>query len=113
MQGALCVPQITYKLLIQFSFLVDTASVPGLLVDITDENTIFNSLLGAGELGSLSVNYADSSKPAGNGGAATITYTITDIAPEGTLTTVPLPAPVWLFVSGLLGLLGIARRKAA
>ena len=27
--------------------------------------------------------------------------------------TVPLPASVWLFGSGLLGLVGIARRKAA
>jgi hypothetical protein len=29
----------------------------------------------------------------------------------GTITSVPLPAAVWLFGSGLLGLVGIARRK--
>jgi len=34
-----------------------------------------------------------------------------DLALGGTLTTVPVPAAVWLFGSGLLGLVGIARRK--
>jgi len=29
------------------------------------------------------------------------------------LTTVPVPAAVWLFGSGLLGLIGVARRKKA
>ncbi len=29
------------------------------------------------------------------------------------ISTVPIPAAVWLFGSGLLGLLGIARRKKA
>jgi hypothetical protein len=29
------------------------------------------------------------------------------------VTTVPVPAAVWLFGSGLLGLIGMARRKAA
>jgi hypothetical protein len=29
------------------------------------------------------------------------------------ITTVPVPAAVWLFGSGLLGLVGMARRKAA
>ena len=30
---------------------------------------------------------------------------------EGTMTVVPVPAAVWLFGSGLLGLVGVARRK--
>jgi hypothetical protein len=30
-----------------------------------------------------------------------------------TVSAVPIPAAVWLFGSGLLGLIGIARRKAA
>jgi len=34
-----------------------------------------------------------------------------DITATTSLTVVPLPAPVWLFGSGLLGLVGIARRK--
>lgn len=32
---------------------------------------------------------------------------------EGAVSTVPAPAAVWLFGSGLLGLIGVARRKAA
>ncbi len=32
---------------------------------------------------------------------------------EGTMTVVPVPAAVWLFGSGLLGLVGVARRKKA
>ena len=33
---------------------------------------------------------------------------------EGTMTTslVPIPAAIWLFGSGLIGLIGLARRKA-
>lgn len=46
------------------------------------------------------------------GGFATIAYTL---HLEGALTevaAVPVPAAVWLFGSGLLGLVGVARRKA-
>ena len=32
---------------------------------------------------------------------------------EGTISAVPVPAAVWLFGSGLLGLIGLARRKKA
>ena len=32
---------------------------------------------------------------------------------EGTISSVPVPATVWLFGSGLLGLIGVARRKAS
>lgn len=32
---------------------------------------------------------------------------------EGTISTVPVPAAAWLFGSGLLGLIGVARRKKA
>ncbi|MGB5717403.1 MAG: VPLPA-CTERM sorting domain-containing protein [Gammaproteobacteria bacterium] len=38
---------------------------------------------------------------------------ISDNPPVLMLTTVPIPAAVWLFGSGLLGLVGIARRKKA
>ncbi|MBI5783055.1 MAG: VPLPA-CTERM sorting domain-containing protein, partial [Gammaproteobacteria bacterium] len=31
----------------------------------------------------------------------------------GDVAVVPVPAAVWLFGSGLLGLIGVARRKAA
>jgi hypothetical protein len=30
---------------------------------------------------------------------------------EGSVSTVPVPAAAWLFGSGLLGLVGVARRK--
>jgi hypothetical protein len=32
---------------------------------------------------------------------------------DGDVSSVPVPAAVWLFGSGLLGLIGIARRKKA
>ena len=35
------------------------------------------------------------------------------LSANGTLSTVPLPAAVWLFGSGLLGLVGVGRRRAA
>ncbi len=35
------------------------------------------------------------------------------VAYQATLTTVPIPAAVWLFGSGLVGLAGLARRRAA
>ena len=41
------------------------------------------------------------------------TATALDFASAQLLTTVPVPAAVWLFGSGLLGLVGIARRKKA
>jgi len=36
---------------------------------------------------------------------------INEFAASGTLSAVPIPATIWLFGSGLLGLIGIARRK--
>jgi hypothetical protein len=42
-------------------------------------------------------------------GKGKYSYTSSGLA----VTTIPLPAAVWLFVSGLLGMIGIARRKKA
>lgn len=39
--------------------------------------------------------------------------TITSIVPLFTVSEVPVPAAAWLFGSGLLGLIGVARRKKA
>ena len=62
----------------------------------------------------------------GGSGVQTLTYqfgaskSLTDLFTDGestsfsgNITPVPVPAAVWLFGSGLLGLVGIARRKAA
>ncbi len=44
----------------------------------------------------------------GSGQPQTTTYTLTNTTPA-----VPVPAAAWLFGSGLLGLAGVARRRAA
>jgi hypothetical protein len=41
------------------------------------------------------------------------TAVLSPTLPPGTVNIVPVPAAVWLFGSGLLGLIGIARKKAA
>ena len=38
---------------------------------------------------------------------------LTDVRPTAVFSVVPVPAAVWLFGSGLIGLIGIARRKKA
>ncbi len=56
-----------------------------------------------------------------SGGVTTFTTTDTEVASQGDLQTttytltspVPVPAAAWLFGSGLLGLAGVARRRAA
>ena len=47
----------------------------------------------------------------GNAGLGPLEVTVYNLHLEGTV--VPVPAAVWLFGSGLLGLVGIARRKKA
>lgn len=42
----------------------------------------------------------------------TLNSSLTTTTPGATLNAVPVPAAVWLFGSGLIGLIGIARRKA-
>jgi len=46
-----------------------------------------------------------------SGGPYTATYFAFDVAATGTLSAVPVPAAVWLFASGLIGLAGFAKRK--
>jgi hypothetical protein len=43
----------------------------------------------------------------------TTSSSVTSTSFSGNITPVPVPAAVWLFGSGLLGLVGIARRKKA
>jgi len=47
-----------------------------------------------------------------DGSTATTTIDNASQITFGSASVVPVPAAVWLFGSGLLGLLGIARRKA-
>ncbi len=55
--------------------------------------------------------YYTATVPAGEpNGYAGFTY---ELSLNGAVSAVPVPAAVWLFGSGLLGLIGIARRKAA
>ncbi len=67
------------------------------------------------ELGTLQTLYGVT----GDGGTTTIgklqTYSLgqLELTSNGTLETVPVPAALWLFGSGLLGLAGVGRRKAA
>jgi len=42
-----------------------------------------------------------------------ITFPVTYVSGEVTVSAVPVPAAVWLFGSGLLGTFGVARRKKA
>ncbi|MDA3868505.1 MAG: VPLPA-CTERM sorting domain-containing protein [Gammaproteobacteria bacterium] len=57
---------------------------------------------------------ADRSVTIGNGNnKVTTDYLLAAHWEAATLTAVPVPAAVWLFGSGLLGLAGVARRKAA
>lgn len=46
-------------------------------------------------------------------GGGTLNYAYVDNVLYGGLSTVPIPAAAWLFGSGLIGLIGIARRKKA
>ncbi len=43
----------------------------------------------------------------------TLTSALTTTTPGATLNAVPVPAAAWLFGSGLIGLIGVARRKKA
>ncbi len=72
---------------------------------------------GLGGLGSIfgNITYTGGSYQ-GNLSVGRLEGTITGtaiIATLGSVSTVPIPAAIWLFGSGLLGLIGIARRKTA
>ena len=89
------------------SVLAFTTSAPGAGIETSNPDDAFESgyysagslLLGAG---SYSVDIIVVASPFGGGGA----YVEVQSA-------IPVPAAVWLFGSGLLGLVGLARRKKA
>jgi len=76
-------------------------SETSMLVDGSLDNDVTNiNLEGVNDFGSFTLNQTASN-----------TYNGSFIVNE--LSTVPVPAAVWLFGSGLIGLVGIARRKKA
>jgi hypothetical protein len=82
------------------------------VVDITATSaTTFDFVLRANEL----IDAAEDPQPAGFGGWTAQWYLsgsgVTSGAHSVAVSAVPVPAAVWLFGSGLLGLVGIARRK--
>jgi len=81
---------------------------PDLTYDITDIEQILNAL----ENGPVTFSVSELTNYTGNCNEFAVGYN----GCEGTVgliepNTVPLPATVWLFGSGLVGLVGIARRK--
>jgi len=77
-------------------------------------NPMMNSYVQGFDLGVTAPFFASHSKLLG--GATNITLLDWNLAADGSLTygaVIPVPAAVWLFGSGLLGLVGIARRRKA
>jgi len=66
----------------------------------------FSFLAGAGSSLLIGGSYTDASFL-----DATISSTTLGIVPAAPVSAVPVPAAVWLFSSGLVGLIGMARRK--
>ena len=91
-----------------------TISGAGMLPSVTVEKLVN---LGVGQYGVVvtftnSLFTCTSSLDTGQG-FCTLGATDLDWRLEGIMTTVPILTTVWLFGSGLLGLLGISRRKNA
>ena len=106
-----------------FSFSYDVISIASASGDFASANATvdFLDLLGFVDILAIASADADSSDDASESGI--IQFTLADgelnlivgfIDSNGTAETlVPVPAAVWLFGSGLLGLVGLARRKKA
>ena len=85
----------------------------GMLGLVADGSTSSNHYrMGSYYYAANSANYYE---PAGGGGLVTNTdsnsYTGTYLVDDSGVSAVPVPAAAWLFGSGLLGLIGVARRK--
>jgi hypothetical protein len=62
----------------------------------------------------FTINYHwDAVSDNGGVGLGDANVTVYDLTLAGTVSSVPVPAAIWLFGSGLLGLIGIARRRKA
>jgi hypothetical protein len=109
---------------------IDGISLPGKLgaVSISDDNTIFDfagEVFGTGD-GTISLASSSGSKfryikieqlnnPTGCSGNKTVCQTLAldSVIVNHDANVVPVPAAVWLFGSGLLGLVGVARRRSS
>jgi len=80
----------------------------GETLDFTGDNTYF--MVGLWDGNSWHMDDGNASIiPSGN--AVALTYTVGEQVLTVDVAVVPVPAAVWLFGSGLLGLVGIARRR--
>lgn len=88
----------------------DLALFPTLQPSYYWSGTGFNSSIAWNfNFGSFDVN--DPNQPQMDGGLKNAALHYTWFVHDGNVSPVPVPAAVWLFGSGLLGLIGIARRK--
>ena len=76
-------------------------------LNIIDQASDLLTLKGAGRLSGNGFDATDATLS-----FSTRSLNSYDMSIETVITTVPVPAAVWLFGSGLLGLVGVARRKA-
>lgn len=94
-------------------FVGDFAVAGGLLAGTFDNLTL--EILGSGSLDfKTDLTYTSGSLMGGlTGGRLEGIGSTSDLGAKlGSITVVPVPAAVWLFGSGLIGLIGVARRKA-
>ena len=95
---------------LDFSFRSATASALTPVDNASGNNLEGLGIMSDGGMSELVLAYNDNN-PAGLGGGGMDTD-YDDMLVRAEFSAVPVPAAVWLFGSGLLGLIGIARRKA-
>lgn len=87
-------------------------------LNITSATESFGSLISAGSFtfdadpGNYYLSFFGSAPDLGQYGIEIAQFGIV-ISPPGEVSTVPVPAAAWLFGSGLIGLVGVIRRKTA
>ena len=99
------------------SWTADTDALHSGLSPFTDsllqgEEALYYATLDTTNAGMFSATYLITLSDAADIGAASShnTYTLT-LTLTGTVTAVPVPDSVWLFCSGLIGVVGVARRR--
>lgn len=96
-----------------FSEVTNFFTIDGWQLDLTSINVIANESAGA-----LDFDGAGLMTLSGGGTASPVNWSFTSSEFSGaisynmSITAVPVPAAVWLFGSGLIGLIGMVRRKA-